>query len=121
MDVKLLERKTVQVLFQLFHDEVLRKSNIKNPEEFLKNNALNIQIKIQNYLSLHMDREKLIRFLEFYKTKDAIRYFRVRNKRQLLELTGEGILFLGSRGIDEISYDQFFRNVIATFLEAALC
>ena len=45
----------------------------------------------------------------------------MRHKRQFLQLTKNGVLYLANSGVNEISFDTFFINVIATFLEAALC
>ena len=68
-----------------------------------------------------MDRDKLIKVLQFYDAKDSFKYFHMRHKRQFLQLSKNGVVYLANSGVNEINYDTFFINVIATFLEAALC
>ena len=116
-----LERKAVKLILSLIHEEVLKKSEIKNPEEVFRNNTNRFETQIKEYIEKNISKKQLIKILKFYDAKEATKYFHMMHKRQFLQLTDAGVMFLSKQGVLEISYDSFFINVIATFLEAALC
>jgi hypothetical protein len=123
MDDTLLEKMTIRLVLRLIHEEIIKKSELKNPELIFRQNILKFEKMIKNYIAKNnlLNRDKLIKILAFYKMKNSQKYFHMRHKRQFLQLTKNGILFLANSGVNEISFDTFFINVIATFLEAAIC